>query len=129
VNESSLNHDQIAIRTGSAVIEISCPAWCEVSADQHASRMWENEGRCVHRAAVGVRDPAGKRAWDLAAPSYHAPFELVLLMTTNPRGREVESVDLLINGHDMSVEQAELVAATIAGLVATYRATPGRLEF
>jgi hypothetical protein len=127
VNESSPNDDQIAIRAASAAIEIRCPAWCEVSADQHAARLWENEGRCLHQAAVIVPDPVGKRAWDLATPSYHGVVELVLLMTTNPHGREVESVDVLINGHDVSLRQAELVAVSINDLVSTYRGTPGRL--
>ena len=35
-------------------------------------------------------------------------------MTTNPVGREVESADVLINGHESNIEQMEELAAAIA---------------
>jgi hypothetical protein len=112
-------------RTGSALVEITCPTWCGVSADEHAARLRENEGRCVHQTLVTVADPKGKRAWD-EPPKYCTPIELVLLVTTDPAGREVESADVLINGLESNLEQLVMPANAIVGLGEIYRATPGR---
>jgi hypothetical protein len=125
VDESSPINDNIAIRARTALIQVNCSAWCEVSAEQHAGRLWENEGCCAHHVSVTVDDPAGKQVWD-EVPRYCPPTSLVLQMTTNLRG-EVESADLPINFQESSLDQAELVAADIARLLTTYRATPGRL--
>ena len=127
MDESSPTPDTIATRSGSALVEIVCPAWCVVSADDHARRLWENEGRCVHRTAVTVADPRGKRVGDEQRASSFCPqIELVLHMTTNPAGREVESADVLIDGQESNLEQLGLLADAIARLAALYRATPGR---
>ena len=121
---SSPTPDSDSIRTASVTLEITCPVWCEVSADEHAARLWENEGRCVHRTHVTVVDPAGKRRWE-DPPRFCSSIDLSLAMTTNPVGREVESADVLINGHESNIEQLLLVAAAIADLATLYRETPG----
>jgi hypothetical protein len=125
VNESSLTPDDIAIRTESTLVEISCPDWCQIPAEDHASRLWANEGRCVHQVVLTVADPTGKRAWE-GAPKYCALIELALLMTTNPVGREVESADVLVNGQESTLDQLVLLAQAITDLAGMYRATPGR---
>ena len=132
MNESSLtphdaDHlaDHAAIRTGSALVEITCPDWCQVRAEDHASGLWANEGRCVHEILLAVADPAGKQGWD-QPPQYFSPIELALQMTTNPAGREVQSADVLINGQESSLDQVLLLAQAITDLAAMYRATPGR---
>ena len=71
-----------------------------------------------------MADPAGKRGWE-HSPRFCASIDLSLSMTTNPIGREVESADVLINGHESNIEQVLLVAAAIADLIALYRETPG----
>jgi hypothetical protein len=124
VNESSLTPDDVAIRAGSALVEITCPAWCEVSAEEHALRLWENEGRCIHQVLRTVTDPTGKEAWE-QAPRYCSAIELALLMITNPAGREVESADVLINGQESNLDQLVLLAEAITDLAGMYRATPG----
>ena len=119
---SSPTPDPDATRTASVAIEITCPTWCEISADEHAARLWENEGRCVHQTHVVTRDPAGKRIWE-QPPRFCPPIELTLVTTTTPVGREVESADVLINGHEANIEQLLLLATAIADLAALYRET------
>jgi hypothetical protein len=125
VDESSPNPDNGLTRTGSAPVEITCPTWCEVSADDHASRLWSNEGRCVHQTVVTVRDPVGKQICD-EGTRYCDPIELSLLVTTDPAGREVESADVLINGQESNLDQLARLANAIVDLGEMYRATPGR---
>ena len=125
VNESSTNRDNRSIRTGSALVEITCPTWCGISADEHASRLWANEGRCIHQTVVTVADPIGKRVTD-EAPRFCGPIELVLLVTTDPAGREVESADVLINGQESNLEQLAHLSNAIVDLGETYRTTLGR---
>src|SRR3954451_21823343 len=61
VNESSLNPDDIAIRTRLATVEITCPSWCQVAVADHAARLWANEGRCIHQVLLTITDPTGKQ--------------------------------------------------------------------
>jgi hypothetical protein len=124
VKPSSPRPSPNATRTASAAVAITCPEWCQIGADEHASRLWANEGRCVHQTFLSVGDPAGKRGWGLP-PRFCAPIELTLSMTTNPGGREVESADVLINGQESNLEQLVLLAAAIADLATLYRQTPG----
>jgi hypothetical protein len=124
VNESSPKPDN-AIRIGSALVEITCPTCCGVSADEHASRLWDNEGRCVHQAVVTVADPVGKQVAD-EIPRICPPIELVLLVTTDPAGREAESADVLINGQESNLEQLAQLANAIVELGEMYRTTHGR---
>jgi hypothetical protein len=74
---------------------------------------------------VSVADPAGKR-WQEEPRSYRDPIELVLLVTTDPAGREVESADVLLNGQESNLEQLARLATAIVELGQMYRATPGR---
>ena len=124
MDRSSLTPKPDTTRTASVPIEINCPAWCEVSPEQHAARLYDNEGRCIHQTAVSVVDPAGKRAWD-EAPRFCAPFELTLRTTTNPAGREVESADALVNGTESNLEQLRLLAVAISELADLYYGTTG----
>jgi hypothetical protein len=126
VDESSPNPDNRATRTRSVLVEITCPAWCGVTADEHVRHLWDNEGRCIHQTEVSVADPRGKRVWEDQASSYCSAIELVLRVTTNPVGREVESADVLINGQESNLEQLALLAEAISGLATLYRAMPGR---
>lgn len=112
--------DDTLTRTEAALIEITCPVWCEISADEHALRLWTNEGRCVHRAVVLVADPRGKQGPD-QAPRVCDPIELVLHVTTNPAGREVESPDVLINGEESNLDQLRAFAEAIVRLGEMYR--------
>ncbi|HEX5086365.1 MAG TPA: hypothetical protein VFV89_01060 [Nocardioides sp.] len=107
------------------MVEITCPTWCQLTADEHASRLWDNEGRCVHQTQVTVADPTGKQGQD-EEPRYCEPIELVLLVTTDPAGREVESADVLLNGHESNLEQLARLANAIVDMGELYRATPGR---
>jgi len=125
VNESSTNRDNRPIRTGSALVEITCPTWCGISADEHASRLWANEGRCIHQTVVTVDDPIGKRVTD-EAPRFCEPIELVLFVTTDPAGREVETADVLINGKESNLEQLAQLCNSIVDVGEMYRTTPGR---
>jgi hypothetical protein len=125
VDESSPTLENTLIRTGSALIGITCPTWCGVSADEHASRLWDNEGRCVHQTVVTVEDPIGKPICD-EGTRYCDPIELSLHVTTDPAGREVESADVLINGQESNLDQLARLANAIVDLGQMYRATPGR---
>jgi len=123
VNTSSMTPDPDAIRTASVTIRIVCPTWCEVSPDEHAAHLWENDGRCVHQCFVSVGDAVGKRVWE-QPPRFCGPIALTLRMTTNPAGREVESADVLINAHESNVEQLLLLSAAITDLTRLYSRTP-----
>ena len=125
MNESSPTFENSRIRIGAATVQITCPTWCGVSAEEHASRLWVNEGRCVHQTVVTVADPAGEQAW-AETTRYCPPIELILHVTTDPAGREVESADMLINGQESNLEQLTKLANAIVDLGEMYRATPGR---
>jgi hypothetical protein len=118
VDESS--PDDSLTRTEAALIEITYPSWCEVSAEEHALRLWANEGRCVHRAVVLVADPTLKRGPD-QTPKFCEPIELVLHVTTNPAGREVESPDVLINGEESNLDQLRALAEAVVEVGEMYR--------
>ena len=127
MKSSSPTPDPDAIRTATVALEITCPVWCEISPDEHASRLWANEGSCVHQTSLTVVDPVGKRGWE-QSPRFCSPIELTLCVTANPLGREVESADVLINGQESNIEQLLLVARAIVDLDALYRKTTGRQE-
>ena len=118
MDESSPDNTQT--RTEAALIEITCPVWCQLSADEHALRLWPNEGRCVHRAVVLVADPTGKQGPD-QTPRFCEPIELVLHVTTNPAGREVESPDVLINGEESNLDQLRALAEAVVEVGEMYR--------
>jgi hypothetical protein len=124
VDESSPTPDN-GTRIGSVMLEIICPTWCGISADEHASRLWDNEGRCVHQTVVTVDDPVGKQVAG-ETPRFCEPIELLLLMTTDPAGREVESADVLINGRESNLEQLAQLGKAIVDLGEKYRSTPCR---
>ena len=125
MERSSPTVEHAATRSASATVEITCPSWCEVTAGNHAARLWANEGRCVHEVSMTVPDPVGKLASD-GPPRFCVPIELTLRMTTSPAGREVESADVMINGQESNIEQQERLASAIADLVKLYRGSPGR---
>ena len=122
---SSPTTEPAAIRSVSATVVVTCPSWCEVSAQDHAAALWANEGRCVHQVSVAVPDPNGQAAPD-SPPQFCSPIELTLQMTTNPAGLEVESPDVMINGQESNIEQQELLALKISELVRLYRGSVGR---
>ena len=125
MDASSPTPKQAATRTGSALVEITCPTWCEVSTEEHACRLWENEGRCVHQVLVSIADPRGKTVADHET-RYCPAIEVALYMTTNPLGREVEPADVLINGQESNLEQLAALADAVDELASLYRGTPGR---
>jgi hypothetical protein len=137
VNESSLTPHDIATRTGSATVEITCPAWCQVAVADHAAQLWANEGRCRHQVLLTIADPTIKRsdgqtskqtgepAWE-QDPRHCPPIELALAMTTNPAGREVEPADVVLNGQESNLHQLALLVQAITDLNGMYRASPGR---
>jgi hypothetical protein len=90
--------------------------------------VWANEGRCVHEAVIDVPDPQGKQVWGEVTPNYCEPIELVLHVTTDLAGREVESADVLINGQESNLAQLAILANAIVDLGEMYRATPGRSD-
>jgi hypothetical protein len=94
-----------------------------VSAEEHAGRLWENEGRCVHQLLVRIADPRGKSVAEQET-RYCPPIELALYVTTNPLGREVEPADVLINGQESNLEQLAALADAIDELATLYRGTP-----
>jgi hypothetical protein len=127
VTPSSPTPDPPTTRTATVPLQITCPAWCEITAEQHAARLWANDGRCVHQATAIVTDPTGKRTW-AQPPRCCAPIELILHVTTNPAGREVESPDMLIDGKESTIEQLEDLATAITHLATLHRRTPGTLS-
>ena len=104
---------------------VSCPSWCEVTAQEHAAALWANEGRCVHEVSLTVPDPTGRITPD-GPTRFCPPIELTLRMTTNPAGREVESAEVTINGQESNIEQQDLLALKISELVRLYRGSAGR---
>lgn len=125
MERSSPSVEGPATRSASAIVEITCPTWCEVSASDHAARLWANEGRCVHEVSMAVPDPVGKR--DSGGPlRFCVPIELTLRMTTSPAGREVESADVMINGQESNIGQQESLASAIIDLVRLYRGSAAR---
>ena len=121
---SSPTTGRAAIRSVSATVVVTCPSWCEVTAQDHAAGLWANEGRCVHEVSVTVPDPRGEHVHE-DPPRFCDPIELTLRMTTNLAGREVESADVMINGQESNVEQQELLALKISELVRLYRGSSG----
>ena len=107
------------------MVEITCPTWCELSAEEHAARLWDNEGRCIHQTVVTVADPSSMQRQEEAARCCE-PIELVLLVTTDPAGRVVESADVLLNGQESNLEQLAMLATAIVDLGKMYRATLSR---
>ena len=126
MNSSSRGSNSEGTRTASVPVQIVCPTWCEVSSAAHAARLWENEGRCLHRRTVSVADPVRKRIWE-QPHGLCGPIELVLQVTTNPAGREVESADVLINGDESNIDQLLALGEEIAHLTRLYRETTNSL--
>lgn len=122
MNASSPIPDPHTTRTVAVTVNITCPAWCEISAEDHAAALWDNEGRCVHQLSTQIRDPVGKRVWD-EDPRFCAPFELRLDLTTNPAGHQVESPDIFLNDHLSNLDQLVRLGDAIKSMAAIYEST------
>lgn len=111
--------------TTTVVLDLACPDWCTISADEHAAVLWDLGGTCIHWAPWAVvLDPAGHRA-PLEAPQPHEPVEIGLSTCTRPDGIEAESPIVRVNGAELSIAQALALADTLRSVVEQYRAEGG----
>ncbi len=120
--------------TTTVPITITCPDWCELTAERHAADLWDNGGECFHHMpALVVEDPTGIGA-PLEAPQICPPVELRLVTTATPDGREVQPpivyIDkaggpMAIRAGEHSVDQALALADALRDMVQQYRAAGG----
>jgi hypothetical protein len=111
--------------TTTVALDLTCPDWCTVPAEEHASELWDLGGTCIHWSdRTNVADPTGHRS-PLQAPQPHEPLEVSLTTCTSPDGREVESPMMHLDGNELSIAQAVAVAERLQSLVAEYRAAGG----
>lgn len=111
--------------TTTVALDLTCPDWCTVPAEEHASELWDLGGTCIHWAPWAVvPDPTGHQV-PLEAPRLHQPVEIGLSTCTRPDGIEAESPVVRLNGAELSIAQAVTVAERLQCLVAEYRAAGG----
>ena len=111
--------------TATVPIQITCPDWCERTADEHVADLWNMDGTCIHHSADRqVVDTEGYQE-ALTAPRFHDPVELFITAQTRPDGVETASPTFHLNGDEMSVQQALALSEAIREVVYTYRVEGG----
>lgn len=116
------------MRTLNVSVEISCPDWCEESAQYHADELWQQGGDCLHRAELIARDTTGY-AEALMEPRYYEPIDIALYVPTNPEGQLRATSTIIMDGRDMTLSQAgELRDALSSLLELGERYVAGRCE-
>lgn len=116
-------------RTSVQTVEITCPAWCEVPANEHVHDLWNMDGNCIHHSlAVYIADQAGLSA-PLEPLVLGDRVELNMTAQTSPDGRETAPpVVHLYGAQQMSVSQALELADAIKSLVQNYRTAGGSVD-
>lgn len=102
-------------------VNITCPAWCDEDPGLHAGELLDWDGACLHRSReVLVQDPSGLQR-GLEPPRPRPLVQLVLAAATQPNGRPVESPVVIMDGHELSIEQAEALAGALLEMVGAAR--------
>jgi hypothetical protein len=108
--------------TTTVPIQITCPDWCTINADEHVRDLWNSGGNCFHHADDVLVEDTGGYQVALEETRHYPPVSLGLTVTTNPEGRETASPVFRVDEQEHSLEQALAIAEAIHRMVATYRA-------
>jgi hypothetical protein len=114
------------VTTATVPITITCPAWCQETAEHHAAELWDNGGECFdHMPERMVTDPTGIER-PLTEPKMCDPIELRLVTATGPDGHEVEAPIVYIEtASEHTIDQPLALADAIRDMVQQYRAAGG----
>ncbi|MDP9822787.1 DUF6907 domain-containing protein [Nocardioides massiliensis] len=86
--------------TTTVSLDLTCPDWCTISAEDHVSALWDTEANLIHHSAD---QPVGA-------------FDVSWTTVTRPDGRPSEAPTVFLDGQDITPAQArELAAALIRG--------------
>lgn len=112
--------------TATVPIQITCPEWCEVPAEEHVRDLWNMDGDCIHHMPCAyVTDLVGLNA-SLEPPLSGDRVELNITTQTSPEGREsAPPIVHLHGGQQLSVSQALALSDALRDLVNLYRSTGG----
>lgn len=112
--------------TTTAQIEIVCPGWCNMTAEEHVANLWNTGGECHHMTPEHrVEDPAGFRDTLGDDRAFAEAVSIDIVARTRPDGRECGSPTFYLNGHELTIEQAEVLAVQIRALTDAYRVSFG----
>lgn len=109
-----------ATRAAEVTVTIVCPSWCEETAQHHADELWAAGGNCLHVLSRAVHDTTGHQE-ALKAPRMGRPVAVMLSTEQAPDGAETASPVVIIDGRELTLQQAEDLAAALSGLAAAYR--------
>ncbi|RYB90829.1 hypothetical protein EUA06_11170 [Nocardioides glacieisoli] len=108
-----------ALRVVPTTLEITCPHWCNSDPQRHADDLW-NQGGCVIHTLEEIRigDADGFDQGAFEDPREAEPIEVGLSALTTPSNKPQASPVIFINGTEVTVAQAELLAGALLEVVA-----------
>lgn len=110
--------------TTTATIEITCPHWCTKTPQRHADDLWNEGGVVLHTTAeVSIGDEGGITQGPLEDPTPVEPVEISMTTTTTPDGQPQGDPVVYFNDHELTIKQAEEIAAALLEVVRLARGT------
>ncbi|RYB90993.1 hypothetical protein EUA93_18840 [Nocardioides oleivorans] len=109
-------------RTTTTTVSITCPHWCRIEPQAHADDLWNQGGVLVHHMPeIRINDAGGfEQAGSDTLPA--AEFSIGMTSLSTPGGRLQGSSVIYLDGHEVTVDQAEQIAAALLEVIALAKA-------
>lgn len=102
-------------------VEITCPVWCTTNPQAHADMLWDLGGTVDHRSVdVTIVDPVESLPYRDHVKC--SDFTISLAAACAPKGGTHDAPLVLLDGHEVTLEQARHIAAEILRVDALWRA-------
>lgn len=109
----------MSTRVEAGILDITCPHWCTATAQEHVDDLCDQGGTVVHHLSeIYIDDDEGfaQAHTDDRLPA--ESFTVGLATVTRPSGIHLATPTLYLAGHEVTVKQAEEIAAAILEVVA-----------
>lgn len=108
--------------TSEARVAITCPHWCKGDPQEHADDLWNFDGCVIHYAEDTTLWDAEGFAQGPFEPRHRADEIVVgLSAMTTPDGRPQADPMVYLDGKEVTLRQAEEIAAALLEVVALAR--------
>jgi hypothetical protein len=111
----------MSLRVVPATLNITCPEWCNFDAQGHADELWNQGGLIVHTVEdIRIVDTDGF-TMPGEDPTPAETIEIGLSVSTTPDNKPQGSPVVFIDGRQVTIAQAELMAAALRDVIAFAR--------